>query len=57
MQRRSVVHGTTDIKGNGGAFLRNVFCRSAKVPSSNAALLDNYGVAPLETLTLRAFDR
>jgi hypothetical protein len=46
----SVVHGVTDIKGNAGAFLGNVFCGSAKVPSSDATLLDNYGVAPLETL-------
>lgn len=43
----SVVEGATDIKGNGGAFLRNVFCGSATVPSSNATLLDNYGVEPI----------
>ncbi len=42
----SVVEGDTDIKGNGGAFLRNVFCAGASVPSSSATLLDNYGVEP-----------
>jgi hypothetical protein len=46
----SRVFGDTDITGNGGAFLRNVFCGNVSVPSSNAALLDNYGVAPIETV-------
>ncbi|MBI2392789.1 MAG: hypothetical protein HYV09_24605 [Deltaproteobacteria bacterium] len=46
----SVVRGTTSITGNGGVYLRNVFCKSATVPSSNATLLDNFGVAPLTTL-------
>lgn len=45
----SVVHGPTDIKGNGGAFLRNTFCAGATVPSSNATLLDNYGIEPIPT--------
>lgn len=44
----SVVHGPASITGNGGAFLRNVFCGDATVPSSNATLLDNHGVAPLD---------
>jgi hypothetical protein len=43
----SVVRGRTDIRGNGVAFLRNAFCGSVSVPSSNAALLDNKGMAPL----------
>ncbi len=42
----SVVLGGTDIKGNAGAFVRNVFCGSATVPSSNATLLDNFGIEP-----------
>ena len=42
----SVVKGNTDIRGNAGAFLRNVFCGTATVPSSNAKLLDNYGIEP-----------
>lgn len=45
----SRVFGTTSITGGGGAFLRNVFCGTTVVPSSNATLLDNYGVAPIET--------
>jgi hypothetical protein len=43
-----VVHGETRITGNGGAFLRNVFCGPVTVPSGSATLLDNYGLAPLE---------
>jgi hypothetical protein len=43
----SVVRGTTTITGNGGAFLRNVFCGAVTVPSSNATLLDNTGLAPI----------
>ncbi len=46
----SLVKGVTDIKGNAGAFLRNIFCGHATVPSSNATLLDNYGIPPLTTL-------
>lgn len=45
----SRVLGTTSITGNGGAFVRNVFCGQTVVPSTNATLLDNYGVAPIET--------
>lgn len=48
----SIVRGNTSITGNGGVFLRNVFCKSATVPSSDASLLDNYGVAPLTTLPM-----
>jgi hypothetical protein len=44
----SVVRGATTISGNGGAFVRNVFCGQTKVPSSNATLLDNYGVEPIK---------
>jgi hypothetical protein len=43
----STVLGQTNITGNAGAFVRNVFCGSATVPSSNATLLDNYGVEPI----------
>jgi hypothetical protein len=43
----SIVRGTTDIKGNAVAFLRNAFCRPVSVPSSNATLLDNEGMAPM----------
>lgn len=46
----SLVKGTTSISGNGGAFVANVFCGNAAVPSSNATLLDNYGVEPLTAL-------
>jgi hypothetical protein len=46
----SRVFGDASITGNGGAFLRNVFCAAVDVPSSNAALLDNYGVAPIEAV-------
>ena len=46
----SVVHGVTDITGNAGAFLRNVFCGSASVPASNATLLDNHGLPPMQSL-------
>lgn len=52
----SVVEGKTEITGNGGAFVRNVFCGETKVPSSNATLLDNYGVAPLGALPLGVCD-
>lgn len=44
----SRVLGTTSITGGGGAFLRNVFCGATVVPSSNATLLDNFGVPPIE---------
>lgn len=46
----SLVKGTTLISGNGGAFVENIFCGNATVPSSNATLLDNFGVEPLTTL-------
>ncbi|WP_437729089.1 hypothetical protein [Sorangium sp. So ce861] len=46
----SVVRGGVSITGNSGAFVRNVFCGETVVPSSNATLLDNHGVTPLETL-------
>lgn len=52
----SVVKGTTSITGNGGAFVRNVFCGTTTVPSSNATLLDNFGVEPLTTLPLGVCD-
>lgn len=45
----SRVLGTTNITGQAGAFLRNVFCGPTVVPSSNATLLDNYGVPPIAT--------
>lgn len=45
----SRVFGTTSITGGGGAFLRNMFCGTTVVPSSNATLLNNFGVAPIET--------
>lgn len=45
----SRVLGTTSITGNGGAFVRNIFCGPTVVPSTDATLLDNYGVAPIET--------
>jgi hypothetical protein len=44
------VRGSASITGNGGAFLRNVFCGQVTVPTDNAALLDNYGIAPLFAL-------
>jgi hypothetical protein len=43
----SVVQGETQILGNAVAFLRNSFCGPVTVPSSNATLLDNDGMAPL----------
>ncbi|MGK4003834.1 hypothetical protein WMF31_14475 [Sorangium sp. So ce1036] len=46
----SVVRGNVSITGNAGAFVRNVFCGETVVPSSNATLLDNHGVAPLNDL-------
>jgi hypothetical protein len=46
----SEVRGDASITGNGGAFLRNVFCGQVSVPTDNAALLDNYGIAPLLAL-------
>lgn len=52
----SVVRGTTNIMGNAGAFVRNVFCGSAVVPSSNATLLDDYGVPPLTALPVGTCD-
>lgn len=44
----SRVFGTTSITGQAGAYLRNIFCGPTTVPSSNATLLDNYGVPPIE---------
>ncbi len=43
----TVVQGETRILGNAVAFLRNAFCGPVVVPSSNATLLDNEGMAPL----------
>ena len=43
----TTVQGTTDIRGNAVAFLRNAFCGDVMVPSSNASLFDNEGMAPL----------
>lgn len=43
----SVVRGKAQLNGQGIAFLGNVFCGAANVPSSNAALFDNDGLAPL----------
>ncbi len=43
----TVVQGETQILGNAVAFLRNALCGSVTVPSSNATLLDNEGMAPL----------
>ncbi|MDC3960542.1 hypothetical protein [Polyangium jinanense] len=45
----SRVFGNTSITGNAGAFVRNVFCGTTVVPSSNATLLDNFGVEPIVT--------
>lgn len=47
----SVVRGSTGIRGNAVAFLRNSFCGTVRVPSSNASLLDNRGMAPLNEVT------
>jgi hypothetical protein len=44
------VRGMASITGNGGAFLRNVFCGPVSVPTDSAALLDNYGLEPLMTV-------
>ncbi|MBZ5708841.1 hypothetical protein [Nannocystis pusilla] len=44
----SRVFGATSITGQAGAYLRNIFCGPTTVPSSNATLLDNYGVPPIE---------
>ncbi len=52
----SLVKGTTLITGNGGAFVENIFCGDATVPSSNATLLDNFGVEPLTALPPGACD-
>ncbi|WP_438026541.1 hypothetical protein [Sorangium sp. So ce233] len=52
----SLVRGAVDITGNGGAFVRNVFCGETVVPSSNATLLDNHGVEPLLALPAGACD-
>jgi hypothetical protein len=41
-----VVQGATQLNGQAISFLRNVFCNGANVPSSNAALYDNLGLAP-----------
>ncbi|WP_437821079.1 hypothetical protein [Sorangium sp. So ce1078] len=46
----SLVRGDVSITGNSGAFVRNVFCGEMVVPSSNATLLDNHGVTPLDDL-------
>jgi hypothetical protein len=46
---RSMVHGNTEIPGNGGVFLRNVFCGATTVPADNATLLDSYGLEPIAT--------
>lgn len=43
----SVVRGATQLNGQSIAFLGNVFCGGATVPSSNAAVFDNEGIAPL----------
>jgi hypothetical protein len=43
----SVVEGATQLQGQAISFLRNVFCGGANVPSSNAALFDNEGLAPI----------
>lgn len=43
----SVVRGTTQLNGSAISFLRNIFCGGANVPSSDAALFDNEGLAPL----------
>ena len=43
----SIVQGETQILGNAVAFLRNSLCGPVTVPSSNATLLDNEGMAPL----------
>jgi hypothetical protein len=43
----SVVRGSAQLNGQGISFLANVFCGGANVPSSNAALFDNEGLAPL----------
>jgi hypothetical protein len=52
----SVVKGETSITGNAGAYVRNVFCGTTTVPSSNATLLDNYGIEPITTLPIGVCD-
>ncbi len=52
----SVVRGETSITGNAGAFVRNIFCKGATVPSSNVTLLDNYKIAPVDTLPASVCD-
>jgi len=42
----SVVEGATQLNGQAISFLRNVFCNGANVPSWDAALYDNAGLAP-----------
>jgi hypothetical protein len=46
----STVEGNTSINGNAGAFVRNVFCGTTVVPTSNATLLDNFGLEPITTI-------
>lgn len=48
--------GTTNITGQAGAFLRNIFCGPTVVPSSDATRLDNFGVAPIEAAPPGACD-
>jgi hypothetical protein len=43
----SVVLGATQLSGQSISFLGNVFCGGVNVPSSNAALFDNEGIAPI----------
>lgn|GEM_PF-1348235 len=45
----STVLGQTSITGNTGAFVRNIFCGTTVVPSSNSTLLDNFGLEPIAT--------
>jgi hypothetical protein len=44
----SAVKGATAINGNAVSFLANEFCGGVTVPSSNATLLHNAGMAPMD---------
>ena len=52
----STVKGNTSIPGNAGAFVRNVFCGTTVVPTSNATLLDNFGLEPITMVPAGACD-
>lgn len=45
----SQIRGSASITGDMGAFIRNIFCGQAALPSNPITLLDNYGIEPLQT--------